>query len=103
MALESAKLNDNYDVPFVLDESKLTRIVSILQEHYESAKLRYAIQFELTYAEGRIVRVNTLDEVLRESNSTKTPVRALDLSSQSTDDWNALRCRLEFQRSAWTS
>jgi len=78
------QLDHNYKEPFVLDESKLHRIQSVLEERFEELG-DYGVEHTVRLRKGQTITASTLDEILRLDNPVSNPIVALVTSAWAGD------------------
>src|SRR4029077_1874492 len=82
VAKDATQLN-RYTSPFVLDEAKLTRILTVIEERFGEAD--FEPSFDVTLKNGKQVKVSAPEALLKLDNTIKNPVTSLDISAQNND------------------
>lgn len=75
------RIRRHYPHPFVLDPSKLTRLLSVLSEHLAVGDSRASHKFVVSLAKYKQLESDDLEDVLRLDNSTRNRVERLRVTS----------------------
>lgn len=86
-----------YDSPFVLDGTKLTRIVEVLQERFAALNSPAVLRYEIRLANGRIQEVSELADLLAMDNTVRNPLMALNLNAKTTGTQPGPECILKYE------
>src|SRR5579862_458498 len=66
-----------FDAPFVLEKSKLTRLLEVTQERFSQASAKSKFHFQTLLANGKTTQHEAVEQVLSLENSKKTPIRSV--------------------------
>ena len=67
-----------FDSVFVLDSSKLSRLLNIIEERFKDLSETFIPQFEISTKKGKNYSTSTVEEILSHDNPVKNPI--IDLS-----------------------
>jgi len=73
----------HYTSPFILDAAKLTRVLTVIEDRFESAGVNFDPSFQVTLKNGKRVKVGTLNDLLKLDNTIKNPVTSVEISGDS--------------------
>ncbi len=80
------------DRPFILTDRKLSRIVEVAKDRLERVEVqgKYTEQHEVKFRNGKVVRIDSLRNILALDNSKKNPISSLFLTFEINDEDNIL-------------
>jgi hypothetical protein len=81
MDAELTVLEKTYSAPFVLDRSKLSRMLTIVEQEVRETSTQFQPQFEVLFKNNKRVVLRSFQDVLSLDNSMKNPIRELDIES----------------------
>lgn len=87
--MEPAFLRKTYTEPFVLDRSKLSRILTVIEQEVSEASAEFEPKFEILFKNNKQVMLHSIQEVLSLDNSLRNPIRGLEVEARfppRTDD-----------------
>jgi hypothetical protein len=91
-----ALVEKSYDTPFVLDSSKLSRIVAIAEERLTEAKVTVAGKFEVLLASGRRALLDHQEDLYRLDNTVNDRVTNLLFHAGSQEPPSSSFIEVEF-------
>jgi hypothetical protein len=93
-----AKLGKSIDSVFILDKSKLSRLLNIIEDKFKSAGLDPISSFELHLKNGKKMVVHDIEHVLVHDNSLKNPVTKMLISYEYSKDGNTNNCEIFYYK-----
>jgi hypothetical protein len=82
MPLEDPNTVKNYFTSeFVLDKPKLTRMLNILEDRFKEAELAFTPLFEVTHANGKELKLTSLEDLFALDNPVNNPITELKISA----------------------
>lgn len=82
-----------YDAGFVVDRSKMTRLISVINESFAQANAQCKIEYEVHLSSGRVLTMTMMDDVLDHDNSKRNRVERLSIRAESNMDQSAENSR----------
>jgi len=67
-------INKSIKNVFIMDESKLTRIVGVINDKYKSLEIVPIVKFDILLSNGKNLSLSELDHVFLQDNTVKNPI-----------------------------
>lgn len=83
---------------FTIDTSKLTRLLSVVDERFKEMAENSETVFEIETKKGKSFETTNIDEILKHDNSVKNPILGLSISYRGKDEELANRCNIFYDR-----
>jgi hypothetical protein len=71
----------SYTSAFAIEKSKLTRILTIIEERFQQANLGNRSKFNVVLKDGKQVELTSMDALFSMDNTVKNPVTRLKIST----------------------
>ncbi len=81
---------------FILDTSKLSRLLNVIEERFKGISEEYIAKYEITTKKGKSFKTTTIDEITNHDNPINNPI--IDLDIRYSDDKDEARniCQIQY-------
>ena len=95
LTTKTTTIRKDVNSAFVLDKTKLTRLLDVIEQRYEDLNDNISQRFDVTLKNKQVITVRSADELFNLDNSIKNPITTLDIvgSKANSDD---LVCKVSF-------
>lgn len=98
MDQKSAKLHKSFDSIFLLEKSKLSRLLNIIEEKYKGSGLDPKSIFEITLKNGKKMSVHDIEYVLGHDNAVKNPITHFSLKYSCSINDDITECEVIYNK-----
>jgi hypothetical protein len=83
---------------FLLDKAKLSRLVNVIEDKYNSGPFRIISKFIIVMKNGKEMLVSDVEDILRHDNTVKNPISTFTLHFEDQDDNTNNNCEIVFNK-----
>ena len=91
-------ITKSYESVFILDASKLSRLLNILEERFCALKMAPILSFELTTKKGKSFHATDVKNVLEHDNPINNPIIDLMIEYYDTKDDPHYLCKISYDK-----
>ncbi|MEW8625318.1 MAG: hypothetical protein AB2551_06165 [Candidatus Thiodiazotropha sp.] len=81
---------------FILDTSKLSRLLNVIEERFAGFSEKYIAKYEITTKKGKSFKTTTIDEITNHDNPINNPIIDLDIRYSDDNDEAKNTCHIQY-------
>jgi uncharacterized membrane protein len=97
MSESKLALINNYESTFVLDVSKMSRLLNVIEERFKDLGKGIVRLFKIETRKGKSFSASNVEAILGHDNAIKNPITSCTIKFQDNNELNL--CRIKFDRS----
>jgi hypothetical protein len=97
MTPEKTIISNKLTSAFVLDKTKLARIMDIIEQRLSEAEVPFAPTFDVTLSKGKHIQTVSIDQLFSFDNSISNPIKMLSIHAEGNQP-EQLSCTLNFDK-----
>jgi hypothetical protein len=94
----SNSIYKRFESVFIKDTSKLTRLLSVVDERFKEMAENSETLFEIETKKGKSFKTTNIDEILKHDNSVKNPILGLSILFRGKDETLVNECNIFYSR-----
>jgi hypothetical protein len=83
---DTAAVRNTYSSSFILDKSKMTRLINIIIQKFNEHGFQPNLSFEVTLRSGKIVNISSLDELFSLDNAVHNSISVLKIKAEDSNN-----------------